>query len=360
MSLKRQNDLNSKVISAEECLRAMEQNLSKKNHYAFDFEDMVDQSDRQVSLRDHIVELAEDGDFVASTPGSGLSLHQNLRSFANSLREDISQILPANLRNTWLDTLIGILPLGTVNGCVLIRHHNLVLDKYLIVLNYGLTFGCQAIADGLAIEILQGEMEAYRGDGAPSFLSAVAFHLEPNKLNLDRLLTPRNFPAEVEAEFATHAGALCSIMLKFVALHELGHIVNGDCENDNGVFQLSSTQNDRTQVQYARSEILSHENWSAELAADRFALQHLCDWKSGALSCWPNVAQIYLFFSWLEYCELRKGALLCPFHPPASMRKKQIVDVAYELANAYPAEDYFSQIDDLIVRWTGGAQSRKV
>ena len=346
------NELKKNVLSAEQYLRIMEQNAWNLNRYAFDFEDMVDPSNRQETLRDQIVAMALEGDFVASAPGAGLNLHQNLRQFANSLRDDIAQILPATLQNTWLDSVIGILPLGAVNGCVLKRLPNNVLDKYLIVLNYGLTFGCQAIADGLTIEILQGEMEAYRGDGSSSFLNAVTFLFEPSKPNLDRLLAPRDFPDEVEAEFATHAGALCSIMLKFVALHELGHIVNGDCENANGVNQLSMAQEAKSHVQYTRPESAAHESWPAELAADRFALEYLCDWKSDASTCWPNVAQIYLFFSWLEHCEKRKGALLCQYHPSASVRKQQIVDAAHGLAKNHPAEDFFSQIDDLIDRWT--------
>lgn len=110
------------------------------------------------------------------------------------------------------------------------------------MLNYGLLLACHPLADALAVEVLEGDLAPYRGDGSLPFRHAVDQYLAGTAAAHNQNWRAQDWPAEVEGAFAVSAGALAAIMLQFVTLHEFGHVVNGDVDSPDGVGRFSAVR----------------------------------------------------------------------------------------------------------------------
>lgn len=338
--------------SATEYLRIEQKNVARNPRYGFEFEDIIDESERNRALHQTILSEVLFPKVAEDIIGKGLNFRQNLHHMALTLPADLREKLPMSLHSLVNETLFGLLPIGKVNACVL-RHdrEKTRLDSYLVMLNYGLVLRCHSLAYALTLEILEGDLTPYAGDGAPYFRNAVQALLSPNIDAFNYISIHRDWPPEIEGQFAVRSGALTSIMLQFVALHELGHIHHGDPDTVNGVRCLSAVK-DETVVEYRRSQTEAKVNWPCEYAADAFAVNYLCDWEGQSSACWPNIAQVYLFFGWLEQAELTVGRPLCDYHPSPAERKRAVVQQAYALAPTGPPSDFFGFLDERIAAWT--------
>lgn len=114
---------------------------------------------------------------------------------------------------------------------------------------------------------------------------------------------------------ALQAGALGSVVLRFVALHELGHALLGHVDG----WQMGVSEQGRRH--YAGAVTADAGATQAmELAADRFALMQMIGVSSGPEAMWNNLLFIAGFFRLLATVEARQGRPLCPYHPPPAER----------------------------------------
>jgi hypothetical protein len=339
--------------SAEAYLRIEQENAARDPRFGFDYADIIDESLITRQFVDAVLRHSGSADYIEGIPRSGVNLRQNLRQMPRDVQSDIVELLPTDVQPFAKDPLFGALPIGVVNGCVL-RHdrEGVRLDRCLVMLNYGLMLGCDLLSDALTLEILKGDLAHYAGDGTLCFQYATKVFLSPTADVVNATRIKREWPQDIQGQFAVHSGALTSIMLKFVGLHEVGHIVNGDIENTNSVSRLAAVGDESSVVEYARPISEAEKNWPCEFAADAFATRYLCDWTGRPGSSWSNVAQVYLFFSWLEHVEKMRGRSLCVYHPRAADRKEAVKKLAYCLAQEGPPEDYFAFIDERISAWS--------
>lgn len=336
--------------SAEKYIRRQQELTLCDPIYGFDHQDFVDDGVHQKSRLEFATEHSEYRSILKQLPAKGLNRRENMHFMANTLHEDISALLGDGFQKLLSETLICFLPTGFVGGCVLRDDGNgNRLDKYVIALNHGLFFAISRLCEGLVLEILQGKLAEYAASGAGSFSDAISRFLNPTRGTIIETRLERDWPEQVFAEFDFHSASLAAIILQFVAIHEFGHVVHGDVDSEDGFRFYAGLST--APVVYRRGRTTAKDNWGCEYNADAFAIEKLCDWRSGKPSCWSNVAQIYLFFSWLETIETRIGKSFIPIHPPAGMRKKAIVSKSHQCAATQPPEDYFGVIDEMVSRW---------
>lgn len=338
--------------SAIEHLKIEQINAFKNPHWGFDLENKTVESQETIEVVNAIAAESPIQEVMEEIPDKGLNPHLAIRHMAKTIEYDINKLLFNNYPKILENVIFGFLPTGLVNGCVFnIDSRGQYLDKYIVALNYGLFFSCASLSDALIFEILEGDLLKYKKNGAPYFYNSIQYYLSPTSTNRNNMLKENGLPSNVLAQIRIKSGALASIMLQFVALHEIGHIVNGDTENKNGIAFYSLNNSNSNNLQYKRLKSESLENWPCEYAADEFAIKNLSNWGKSDNACWANTAQIYLFFKWLEKVEEIKGGLLCEFHPHAKDRALKIKEHAYRFAKNPPIDDYFSYIDHLVDKW---------
>ncbi len=339
------------VKSAEEYLIRTQRNALRHPKYGFDYDDENDQGDMQSILIRKLTSTIEGQEVVNQIPGRGHNRRANLRHVASSLYDDTGRLLGADYKEIHQKTAIALLPTGKVNACIFKNDgRGNELDMYAMAINHGLYFAASRLSDALTLEILTDDLAEYRRNGSASFSHAIKRFLEPTADVIRGTFLDVDWPAEAKAQFSIRSGALVSIVLQFVALHEFAHVVHGDVDSDNGTKTFSAV--DDTAVEYYRSIDHAVENWPCEFKADEFAITQLSDWQSGSNSCWANTAQVYLFFRWLEEIESQLGRQLCSYHPPAKTRKVQIRRIAQQLGLVEPPEDYFEFIEKRVESWS--------
>ena len=333
---------------AEEYIGILQENAFRRR-FGFDFKDEAYDVQSRMAQLDLMVRYLGYRGTLDDIPGRGLSYSQNLRHMSDTIYQDIMQRVPGKHRSTLEMSRIALLPTGLINGCALHdddEGHS--LDKYVILLNYGLISACMDLATALTFEILTGELTDYRRDGGKYFQRAIDQYVDPS-LVTHREEIDEHIPPDVEAQIAVHIGALCSIMLQFVALHEFGHIIRGDVDLPNeGTLShaiASGTFGSETSLPGIS------ESQSREIAADKYAIETLCQWSVASPSAWPNFAQAFFFLNWLEAVEQRIGHRLCPYHPWAHDRSAAIHTHAISLAKTEPEEDYVTFLKERIADW---------
>jgi hypothetical protein len=336
--------------SSKEYLQIAQKNAFLHRIFGFDFKDIASITDEDRLNRDLILREFQAEKAAEDMPDRGLNFLRNLHYMGETLKYDLMIKLPDQHRGILNQSIIGMLPIGLVNGCVLQFDDNYQkLDNYVILLNYGLVVACGLLSDALTVEILEDDLMAYRGDGRSYFQKAIQFYCEPSLTGYRKTRTSHSWPAEIAAQIAAKSGSLQAIMLQFIVLHEFGHIVHGDVNTANGITMFNPSDN---RVEYLRPIIDPSQNWQIEYDADTYAIATLCNWSSGSPTAWPNFAQAYLFLSWLAEIERLIGKNLCPYHPPASERKAAIYRHALMLASVGPQEDYVNYIDERIKAWS--------
>lgn len=175
-------------------------------------------------------------------------------------------------------------------------------------INLGLIWTTNAIVDALMLAS-RGEDEAAKA----SYRTAQrVYHAQSHR---EVHAAWHALPAQSDAQ-ELEAGAIASVVLRFVALHEMGHVALGHVGRmEMGVrpeagrrhYGLIGTQ-DPAEVREMERE------------ADLFALQRMIEISQGPDRMWNNLLFISAFFRLLAQVEARNGELLCPYHPPPSER----------------------------------------
>jgi hypothetical protein len=142
------------------------------------------------------------------------------------------------------------------------------------------------------------------------------------------------------------SGALGSVILRFVGLHELGHVVAGDVETA-GICLLPDTG----EVRYDKCQFMDgdavHE---LELKADRFAIDHMLAKTGSPEQMWNNTLFISAFFLLLEHIELMQGKPICMYHPLPGVRQRALADRVREAIGAPPI-DVMIWLEQTMLAW---------
>lgn len=240
--------------------------------------------------------------------------------------------------------IVGFVPIGHINAfCLNCNDTGELLDGHIIGVNAGLFFCAELLAQAIVVENLMGDLASYRGSGQHAFEDALNLYLDPSIKTLNkRRVSIKNYPSTVRGEISVYVGALQAIILTFVALHELGHIVNRDLEQGrtNFIYSLTDGYSEKTN---------GTANWDLEFSADQFAIQSLCYRSPGVESAWNNFASIYMFFLWLNEVEQRMEKK-SPDHPPALDRAEHLRTVMRDLLGR-PQSNHTQWVQEKIVEW---------
>lgn len=280
----------------------------------------------------------------------GTDVKLAIEAMAADLHDDLFDCVPEEHHGLLTRSRIGFIPTGVVNAfCTGRDDLGNQLDGNIIALNYGLLFSCEKLAEALIYENLTGDLTAYRHSGKQSFKSAVLSYLDPTiPWYGDRnSLAERRFPPAVRGEIAAYTGANIAIMLTFIALHEFGHIVNGDLDSEIGVRRFNWHT---LTPEYNRHQPQTDQYQQFEYRADAFALSALCRRSKSKETAWINLASIHLLFLFFNHIETEMGRPLCPRHPPPLKRSGQLRKQLHHAVGP-PDQDYFKLVDNLVSDW---------
>lgn len=113
---------------------------------------------------------------------------------------------------------------------------------------------------------------------------------------------------------------ISSLILRFIALHEFGHVVLGHAEQLD--MRLNAIKSD---VLYMQAQAHGEDAVAAmETAADRFAIGHMIKASGSPIQMWNNALFICALFLLLDHIEARLGEPLSLHHPPPAQRAAAI------------------------------------
>lgn len=244
-----------------------------------------------------------------------------LDELSRNIIHDISQCTLRKWESKLSQIELGFLPTGIFDAfCVNQDSKNQRVDGFVICISQGLYLSLQILVKAMILENINGDLIEYRKTGTTDYQSAIALFLTPD-YHCRKALFFKGMPAEIQGELAYHQHSISTMILKFVALHEFGHIINDDLN----ILSLHSAH-------FYVEEDLQNEAttdysvyWALELKADEFALNSLCSHLSDSTGIWANFSAVYLFFYFLSDLEVIKKKPLSPSHPPAKYRAKTLL-----------------------------------
>ncbi len=206
-------------------------------------------------------------------------------------------------------------------------------------INVGLVWVTSLVAEAL--------LRASRGDEAVARQTYVAAHaLYCGQTQRDLHAAWQASP-DTSDELAIEAGGVGAMVLRFVALHEMGHVVLGHA----GRWEMGMRE-DTGQRRYAAAVADDPASTQAmETEADRFALTRMMAISSGPQAMWNNLLFIAAFFRLLAQVEARQGKALCPYHPEPLQR---IDDLYLALAQSMgpPPNEAWVWVETLQDQWS--------
>lgn len=240
------------------------------------------------------------------------SLTPDLRDVVNQTAQDLEEyVLPEEIE-VFRRTVFGLLPLSAVDGfCVDRTPWGAKLDGYLVVLNEGLFICAQLLAKAFLLENLDGDLLEFKQPGIEPYRRAIEHFLAPSAKHANSVLF-EGVPPDIEGALSAAQMRMTILLLQFVLLHEVGHAVHQDhALMSEYQFHVAGTQATAKQTD---------RHWSAEYAADGYALERILRHTEADASRWANFVAVYVFFHWLGTVERVTGKPLCPLHPPPAMR----------------------------------------
>lgn len=276
-------------------------------------------------------------------PTSGLS--PSLREVVEQIAGDLEEYLQSSDIERYRRTTVGLLPLSGVDAfCVDRTIWKEPLDGYLVIMNEGLFMCMQLLSKAFLLENLGGEYADQRTSGSSLQHAAVQNFLSPSPASAGLVMFDHVSP-DVEGMLAASQMAMTVVLTQFVLLHEHGHIANGDFELI-GKYQFHIAGSGQKRPE------LTQEHWAAEFAADKFALEAICDKVQKRTSCWANLSAILVFFNLLEAVEDALGEPICPLHPPPGERAERLVSY---MNGRFPADaetrDLIPAAQEIFLRW---------
>lgn len=283
----------------------------------------------------------------ASQP-KDLGFHEVLELLAGSLRNDVAQCLTSD-QEQFLETVhFKFLDVGLMNACCIAADvDGQPLDGYIVFLNEGLYFSLMQLFSAVVFEELQGDLLDFRRDGKEGFAQAVDMYLSPSHEKIRPNLGYVGDP-EASAEIERHLASATTLVLQFVALHELGHALLGhhDTLSTQRLALAGAEIGAQAEQVWERNHVLEYE-------ADAFAFAALMARTQTIEAHWAHCFLVYLFFRYMAEVERKAGRPASRLHPNPMDRARAIKDL---LLQAFPSEFEHAAVlkraDELITKWT--------
>ena len=263
---------------------------------------------------------------------------QLFRVFVQSLREDMVDCLDAAELETLHRTDMRFLDLGDVNAmCADADRFNQRLPFFLIFLNQGLFYCLKLLFTAQVMEDLRGDLKDFRQDGAGYFELAIRL-FETRDINCINEGRVKFGQSEIDGEIDAHISRASTMVMTFIALHELGHAHLGHHAilRRNRMCALGEQQ---------IPESVSIDAQNAEFEADAFAMRGLMRRNESPLGRWANLYAIRLFFWMLDIIEARSKDTIFWDHPPSMARAQRLTELVAETTSqpADMVEDFARQ-----------------
>lgn len=202
-----------------------------------------------------------------------------------------------------------------------------VPGEHVIGVNVGLYWVC-----GLLAEALLRTADGDESGGLAAYRAAVKVYLAQDQQQLSDAWNWRSDSDNLD--YLVQGGAVGSVVLRFVALHELGHISLGHVGHWRMAYAPASGR-----VNYAAADELGRAATLAmEREADAFALARFVERTGGAESMWNNMLYIGAYFRLLDHLQ-RLGLQAPSDHHPPPLERLERLRVSTEAAMGPPPND---------------------
>ena len=242
--------------------------------------------------------------------------------YSDSLKDDLNVYTNKEYEHIVQISGLSILESGDIHaGCVEIDDYDCKLDGYAIFINIGTYYALQLLAKTIIVENFQNDFAQYKTKATEFIDKAMSIYLTQDS-NSTRQSYFDEYPPEVRAEASAAQSAVVVKVMQFIALHELGHIVNGDL-NIMGFHRRFMNSSYLDQAGLPDNEELqqSHE---AEFAADMFAFNALFNYDAEPIQKWSGFYPIFYFLAWLDAIEKKIGKVVSHLHPNALERARRM------------------------------------
>jgi len=257
------------------------------------------------------------------------------KELENDLYEDISKLCNDPL---FKKCAIGFIPDIRGNAISVCIEKN---NSYAIGLNTGLIWLCMFIVEAIMLENSSND-----DSGKQVFTLLKQIFTAKTNENFHQLFNKIQSYSKVEDKI--EFGAIGTVLLKFIALHEFGHIKLG--HTDKHKRDISISEKDGVESIYQSNNINSvHQD---ELLADQYAIQILINSASTKEVAWNSIMFIYAFFLTLDSIEEDTSEIICPEHPSPLVRARKIYNYAEKLLGT-PKFDLFIWINVVFNTWKG-------
>lgn len=292
-------------------------------------------------------QLISEKEFDNKTHSPEDEFNKILTNLSDSLKDDLS-VYTNNEHKEILDkTGFGILECGTIHaGCVRVDDYDELLEGYGVFINIGTYYALQLIAKSIIIENFENDFQEYQREASEYIDLAAEIYFNQNSTTTREIFF-YEYPEEVQIEASAAQSSVAIKVLQFIALHELGHIINGDFEIMGFHTRFMNTgKESRTNLPLNVDIEKSHRE---EYNADLFALISLFDNESSNISKWSSFYTIFYFLIWLDAIENKLGKKLSNLHPNSIKRARKLQTKLLELTQG---EDYgyINHLDNIITK----------
>lgn len=230
-----------------------------------------------------------------------------LNNFSKSLFNDIKVYTDGNYQKLYSKTDIGLIQRGSIEaGCVSMDDMLKPFDNngYAILLNIGLYYSINLLTKGIIVEELQNEWAKYKKSSFSFLDNALEIYLHSNTKVLENIKF-NEFPKDIQHELSTLQSNTTVRIMQFIALHEFGHIVNGD-------FGIMSLYHDSVMGKKIKASSDTHLK---EFNADIFAIQALLDNLDNDRGAWGSFYAISFLLAWIWGVEKILNTKISTVHP---------------------------------------------
>lgn len=261
---------------------------------------------------DHREEMAEHGD----------DIYHWLKQTEINLFEDLAKYAGPDQAGVLNRLALGFMPhMASVAFAEAVAH---APQEKVIGVNLGLFWvGC------LLAEALLRAADGDEAGGLATYQSAEDVYLAQSQRQLH--VAWNGVKRHVDDAYSVQGGAVGSVVLRFVALHELGHVQLGHVISDG--MEPYAVQ-------------------AMELDADAFALSHMLKHTSGREAMWNNLLFIAAFFRLMAHLKAVQAETPREHHPPPLVRLNKLYEQTVQ-ALGPPPNDAWEWAAQLQNEWAG-------
>ena len=226
----------------------------------------------------------------------------------DSLRDDLNIYTEGKYQGIFDQTGLAIIELGGVHAATTnVDDFLKPLSGYAIFIEIGTYYAIQLLAKSIIVENFENEYAVYKQDGTQFIETAKALYIHKN-MQASKDIYFHHLPEEAEADASAAQSSVVIKVMQFIALHEFGHVVNGD----RGVmsFNTKSVHGVATTAELDCS-------FEKEYAADIFAINALFSAQTPPLNNWSGFYTIFYFLAWLHSIEMKTSKPISHTHPPS-------------------------------------------